>query len=338
MKSLGNSKVPGASGLADNLKKYSRDHGCPGPQPGDQASAQKSEDEQQKEAAKRAAQGATPPTAAAPPTASAPETKSDASNPKLDGVASKLLPIMDQKPVGQGENRKVNYAQDPDSQKFIQDKMNAAGTQGASYEDTVKAYQKANGLKVDGKAGPATLRKLQSDPKIQASAKTGDKATQQFFDHKPSDSSSASPAPSNSSPPVTKPSGVNNAGGVPSTVSDAARALLNNPNVSFKPTTTGSDKQNMERLARGQPAIVGATGAQVTPNLRMMQSLVAMAQKGPIQINAMTQGVHSRGSAHYRGQAVDLSTHVGNTAQIVGIAGQFGGRRNSETDHIHLSF
>ena len=68
----------------------------------------------------------------------------------------------------------------------------------------------------------------------------------------------------------------------------------------------------------------------------MMKALVAMADKGPIQINALTGGQHSNGSHHYSGNAVDLDVRTGNTRQIEQIARQFGGNRNSETSHIHL--
>ena len=129
--------------------------------------------------------------------------------------------------------------------------------------------------------------------------------------------------------------------GVPeaATVAGCAKYLLNSPNVKFwNGLSTGSDRANMQRLANGEKALVNHTGALVTPKLSMMQSLVAMAQKGPIQINALTGGEHSKGSNHYRGTAVDLATNVGNTRSIVATANDYGGNRNSETSHIHLNF
>jgi len=123
------------------------------------------------------------------------------------------------------------------------------------------------------------------------------------------------------------------------TVAACAKFLLNSPNVSFwTGLSTGSDRANMERLARGEKSRVPAKGTEVMPKLKMMQALVAMAKAGPVTINALTGGSHSANSNHYRGTAVDLSIHTGNTSKLVAIAARFGGRRNFETDHIHLDF
>lgn len=131
------------------------------------------------------------------------------------------------------------------------------------------------------------------------------------------------------------------------TVKGCAQFLLNSPNVSYWTPLSGTngrgERTNMERLARGDNAIVrtpddGPGDRFIKPNLRVMQALVAMAKKGPIMINALTGGDHSTTSNHYRGMAVDLSVHVGNTAEIVNIARRFGGIRNFERTHIHLDF
>lgn len=103
--------------------------------------------------------------------------------------------------------------------------------------------------------------------------------------------------------------------------------------------SSGSDKKNIERLAAGQPAFVPATGQQVTPSPKLMQALVSMAERGPITINALTGGQHSSGSNHYKGTAVDLDVSSGlGASNIEAVAAQYGGRRNSERDHIHLDF
>jgi hypothetical protein len=121
------------------------------------------------------------------------------------------------------------------------------------------------------------------------------------------------------------------------TVQGCAQFLLNSKNVSFwSGLSTGSDRKNLERLARGEKAFVPATGGHVTPKLSMMQALVSMAKHGHIQINALTGGFHSTGSNHYSGTAVDLDTP--NAGMITTIARRFGGFRNSETSHIHLDF
>lgn len=123
------------------------------------------------------------------------------------------------------------------------------------------------------------------------------------------------------------------------TVQGCAQFLLKSPNVRFwSGLSTGSDRANLERLARGEKAFVPATGGHVMPKLKMMQALAAMAKQGPIMINALTGGHHSTGSNHYSGTAVDLDLSTGNAGMIQSIAGRFGGARNFETDHIHLDF
>jgi peptidoglycan hydrolase-like protein with peptidoglycan-binding domain len=123
------------------------------------------------------------------------------------------------------------------------------------------------------------------------------------------------------------------------TVKGCAQFLLKSKNVSFwSGLSSGSDRANLERLAKGQKAFVPATGGHVMPKLGMMQALVDMAKHGPIMINALTGGTHSPNSNHYRGLAVDLDLSVGNTAQIESLARRHGGARNFERDHIHLDF
>ncbi|MHB8873347.1 MAG: hypothetical protein ACYC8T_06640 [Myxococcaceae bacterium] len=122
-------------------------------------------------------------------------------------------------------------------------------------------------------------------------------------------------------------------------VKACAQFLLSSNNVSFwSGLSTGSDRKNLERLARGEKAYVPATGGYVTPNLKMMQALVDMAKHGPIMINALTGGSHSVGSNHYSGTAVDLDVGVGSASEIASIANKYGGYRNYETSHIHLDF
>jgi zinc D-Ala-D-Ala carboxypeptidase len=131
------------------------------------------------------------------------------------------------------------------------------------------------------------------------------------------------------------------------TVKGCAQFLLNSPNVGFWSPLSGfngrGERTNLERLAKGQKAIVrtpddGPGDRFVKPNIRVMKALVAMAKAGPVTINALTGGDHSTGSNHYNGTAVDLSIHTGNASNLVRIANRFGGFRNSETDHIHLDF
>ena len=143
-----------------------------------------------------------------------------------------------------------------------------------------------------------------------------------------------------------------------STVAGCARALLHSPNVTFwSGLSSGSDRKNFERLAHGHPAHVFATNktgpSNVTPSLRLMQSLVEMSRHGSIQINALTGGTHSFNSNHYSGHAVDLSVFGINSndrplgahhlpalspSEISRIANKHGGVRNSETDHAHIDF
>jgi hypothetical protein len=120
------------------------------------------------------------------------------------------------------------------------------------------------------------------------------------------------------------------------TVAGCAKFLLNSPNVSFwTGLSTGSDRANMQRLARGQPAIVNGpdpvSDRTVKPPLAMMKALVDMAKRGPYTITALTGGDHSSFSKHYRGLAVDVSPGA-----PAGNIGRFGGRVFNEGDHLHL--
>lgn len=123
------------------------------------------------------------------------------------------------------------------------------------------------------------------------------------------------------------------------TIRGCAQFLLRSKNVSFwDGLSTGSDRANLQKMARNGKGYVNATGQFVKPKLSMMRALVEMAKKGPIQITALTGGVHSPNSNHYRGTAVDLSIYTGSPAEIERIANKYGGYRNFETDHIHLDF
>ena len=123
------------------------------------------------------------------------------------------------------------------------------------------------------------------------------------------------------------------------TVKGCAQFLLKSKNVSFwSGLSTGSDRKNLERLAKGEKAYVPATGGHVTPKLKMMEALVAMAKHGHVMINALTGGHHAPNSNHYHGTAVDLDLSTGNAAALQRIAARYGGHRNFETSHIHLDF
>jgi hypothetical protein len=123
------------------------------------------------------------------------------------------------------------------------------------------------------------------------------------------------------------------------TVRGCAQFLLHSKNVSFwSGLSTGSDRKNLELLAKGKSAFVPATGGHVKPKLSMMRALVDMAKHGRIMINALTGGHHSTNSNHYHGTAVDLDVSVGSASQIAAIARKYGGFRNFETSHIHLDF
>jgi peptidoglycan hydrolase-like protein with peptidoglycan-binding domain len=214
--------------------------------------------------------------------------------------------------------------------KALQEQLNEHGAHlatdgvfGPLTEGAVKSYQSSHGLTSDGVVGPHTRHALETNAK----------------------------AVHHSSP-------VSNGQFNTNTVQGCAQALLHSPNVTFwSALSTGSDRQNFQRLADGEQAHVFATNktgpSNVTPSLKMMQALVAMSQKGSIQINALTGGTHSFNSNHYSGHAVDLSVfgltqpdrplgahHLPmlSLSQMEQIAGQFGGVKNFETSHAHFDF
>lgn len=211
--------------------------------------------------------------------------------------------------------------------------MLTVGSQGSDVRHLQQALNR-NGAKlsVDGDFGPATKRAVvsyQRSHHLTADGVVGDKTGASIFKSRNTDLWDG----------VDGAGGATGGGKVPKSVQECAKFLLNSKNVSFwSGLSTGSDRKNVERLARGQQAFVPATGRHVTPNLRLMQALVAMAKKGPVMINALTGGSHSPNSNHYRGTAVDLDLSTGNASSLTRIANQFGGRRNSETSHIHLDF
>jgi hypothetical protein len=106
-------------------------------------------------------------------------------------------------------------------------------------------------------------------------------------------------------------------------------------------SSTGDSKEVLKQLADGKEAPVtcsnaGTNHTKVNPNI--LKFVIAASEKTKVGINAITDKCHTSGSNHYKGKAIDLQLGVGDTGQILNIAKQYGGVRNSETSHIHLDF
>jgi hypothetical protein len=126
-------------------------------------------------------------------------------------------------------------------------------------------------------------------------------------------------------------------------VASLAQQIVDSPNVSYPLRSANGDTLAVLRDAArtGQFYTTCPTFPRrnVDINPRILQFVLAAAAQTSVGINAITDKCHSSNSAHYRGEAIDIQ--VGNKDYndlIVSIARQYGGRRNSETSHIHLDF
>lgn len=120
-----------------------------------------------------------------------------------------------------------------------------------------------------------------------------------------------------------------------------AKKILESPNTRFvfSSPTGGTARPGLEAVAAGKKAPVAATGRPTDLDEDLLRAMAAMADAGVVLINCITNGRHVPNSNHYRGHAVDidLTSPLGARA-IEGIAGRHNGRRNFESDHIHIDF
>src|SRR3954447_2836942 len=120
-----------------------------------------------------------------------------------------------------------------------------------------------------------------------------------------------------------------------------AKKILESPNSRFacSSPTGGTARRGLEEIAAGHKAPVAATGVPTDVDENLLRGLAAMDDAGVVLINCLTNGKHSIGSNHYKGKAVDLDLTSGLGARAIeAIAREHGGRRNFESDHIHLDF
>jgi hypothetical protein len=120
-----------------------------------------------------------------------------------------------------------------------------------------------------------------------------------------------------------------------------AEKILESPNsrFDFVSPTGGNARHGLEAIAAGHKAPVAATGVPSNVSESLLRGLAAMGDAGVVLINCLTNGRHSTGSNHYKGKAVDLDlTSPLGAHAIEAIAKEHGGRRNFESDHIHLDF
>ena len=120
-----------------------------------------------------------------------------------------------------------------------------------------------------------------------------------------------------------------------------AKKILESPNSRFvfRSPTGGTARAGFEAIAAGRKAPVAKTGVPTDVQESLLHGLAAMVDHGVIMINCLTNGSHVANSNHYRGKAVDLDILSALGARTIeAVARQHGGRRNHESDHIHIDF
>jgi murein DD-endopeptidase MepM/ murein hydrolase activator NlpD/lysophospholipase L1-like esterase len=145
---------------------------------------------------------------------------------------------------------------------------------------------------------------------------------------------------------------------------DLARQMLANSNITYWSTppsgaaadwkdrvpsggnTTNIDtKDVVTAISEGKKAYTTAGNAankEADINSDILNFILDAAKEGKVMVNALTDKTHSNGSNHYKGEAIDLDSGSGNTtvpvAKLIEIAGKYGGKKNTESDHHHFDF
>lgn len=120
-----------------------------------------------------------------------------------------------------------------------------------------------------------------------------------------------------------------------------AREILANPNITYWTNNGVNSRDVMVAISQGRAAYTTCNNVKNKTtglNSNMLRFLAEAGRSTKVMVNALTDKCHSAGSLHYSGQAIDLEKRVGDTATIIRIAGKYGGTRNNETSHIHLTF
>ena len=96
-----------------------------------------------------------------------------------------------------------------------------------------------------------------------------------------------------------------------------ANRILRNPNIRLAVTHSETPLDNATALRNIEDAIQydtasrssykSAPGGRVPLNIRMLWAILQLAKMYNIQISELAGGVHSRGSLHYHGRAVDIN-------------------------------
>jgi len=150
-------------------------------------------------------------------------------------------------------------------------------------------------------------------------------------------------------------------GNVSGSTVELAKQILSNKNVTFWTTAPSEADPNwservpkggntesintkdiVRNLSLGKQAYTTAANASnkyadINPNI--LKFIIDAAEKGKVQVNALTDRSHSDGSNHYKGEAIDLDLNTTVPVnELVEIAKKYDGSKNDETTHHHFDF
>lgn len=146
----------------------------------------------------------------------------------------------------------------------------------------------------------------------------------------------------------TLPPDMTSSAPVKTSLSDLARQMLDNSNISYWTNNGVNTKDVVIAMSQGQPPYttsddpLAVQNRQASLNPNILKFILGAAREGKIMVNALTDKDHSSTSNHYKGMAVDIDNNPGNTTVPIGrlneIAASLGGKKNDETTHYHYDF